>query len=1796
MVDMNPDTSTTDSSSFTDIPSFSLDSLPIDSSPMVSMETIGSTCNVYDETSLPSTPVVLGLDVSDSSTSPEIPVIPADHEVWLPSQAQAGVTQAACMPLFDFPLGYIKGKVNGMSLQFLIDSACSFATIDVSVWSKLPKKPELKPFSCPITTANQQFLNCHGYVEVTVQIEDVGPFSYELLVADIGEGEAIMGHNLMKLLKAQIDVGRDVISIVGKAYSYGPCLGRKVAMLRCNKMVTLRPLESKVVTVQVEGEWEKGDVGLVTPSYFLTPTSGDKGLTLNPGVVKPAKGRAQVLITNLSTEPKTLPKSYQMGTMETVESVVPFSECCPDPSPSKENVAKVMSAVSRGQVSQNGSLLDIPTPSSVGDGGGDSIAQGKMETIARGPMESIDSGKSVPEALPKVLAQGKEGQANKPEPPRAAKATAAESQGDTASSKFCAGDPLKDLPWDDFMTLLQRAEDVELPAHLHPLMDGLSPELDAIQRNQVRALLYEFQDRFTEPEGPLGQTGMVTHTIDTGDHPPVKQSVRRTPLASRLIQEEEIKKMLAQGVIEPSCSAWASPVVLVKKKDGTYRFCVDYRKLNELTKKDAYPLPRLDDSIEAMEGAEWFNTLDLHSGYWQVEMAEADKEKTAFVTRMGLYQFRVMPFGLTNAPATFERLMELVLQGLQWEQLQVYLDDIIVFGKSFLMALYHLALVFLRFRKANLKMKVKKCQLFQREVTFLGHIVSREGVKCDPEKIEAIVNWEHPQNLKDVRSFVGFASYYRRFVPHFSTLAEPLTSMSGKDELFEWTNSRELAFRSIKECLTTAPVLAYPRVTDQFILDTDASNVGIGAVLSQVQDGEERVIGYFSKTLAKPQRSYCTTYKELLAVVRACQHFKSYIWGQPVIVRTDHASLTWLRNFKEPEGMVARWIATLDSFNIAKIVHRPGAKHVNADALSRKMAGSPCTRMDCPCCRELRELKVEQAREKEACKGKSGTKKTQGNSENPKPQRVVRKRKKLVEMSVQTEPVGEFSVKAPCTETPTSQSVRQENALAENSPALAQAPPGENSERLPPEKPFKLPKPKVYLYPPDYLNRRRRRQKAKHPLPLTPGRGKQLPEQPSHSQAALSDPENVVVVNNVEMSVLENSDEKESSPENENVDLERVSQSLTPSHDLPQGTASAKVMQTRTSQMLEKIDDFMSKCDLGDIVAKQATDPDLVHLSALLKQYETRPAWKNVASGSAELKAYWTKWDEMKMKNGVLWRCTVEMFEGKMLKRYWRLVVPPVLRNELLKLVHDHKTSGHLGEAKTYARLKQFCYWPGCKADVKRWCKRCHQCALIKPGGEHKRAPLLQQLSGMPMERIAADIVGPLPETERGNRYLLVLQDYFSKWMEVYPLPQKTTMQVADKLLEMITRMGIPRQFHTDQGGEFTSDIIKNLCQLLEIDKTQTTPYLPSSDGMVERLNRTIQNMLRAYVSEYRDDWDEAIPFLCMAYRSTEHESTKCTPNLLMLGREVETPLSVQYLPPAEPPDVACEIEYVEWARDVMRRAHTLARQNLQKAATRQKRVYDQSASRRKFQIGEWIYLRDFVGGQAKLGLKWKGPFMIVKVRGEVTLAIQKNPLAKIKTVHVNHVKQCFGEHEESWEPPGNIDVPEDPEEIIENPGLAQLFVVPESPDEIQQVRIASSPLQSESEPETHRSVRENSQSPSGDQSAVVGSLSELHQVSIASNPVQSESSPETHRSVEENSQSSRGDQSVVSESQSLPQANVSEYEIETAQAESVCEPKPGQGDDSVLSKVIPGPKATTKQIVTRSGRVVVPPARFRDM
>ena len=467
-------------------------------------------------------------------------------------------------------------------------------------------------------------------------------------------------------------------------------------------------------------------------------------------------------------------------------------------------------------------------------------------------------------------------------------------------------------------------------------------EVPLNEKSMLHDFLADHHRAFSLEEGERGQTDLVHLEIDTGDASPQYQPPRRMPFAVRREVARQLELMQQNGVIQPSSSPWSSPVVIVRKKDGTHRFCVDYRKLNAVTKADKFPLPRIDDLLDQLCGARYFSCLDLASGFWQIPVHPSSQEKTAFSTPQGLFEFLVMPFGLKNAPSVFQRLMHSVIADLNPRDgrqfVAVYVDDMVVWSPTLTEHLSHLKEVIGRCLERNLKFKLSKCRFMLKEVEYLGHLITADGLKANHKITTAVLEFPRPDDLKELRRFLGLTSYYRRFISNFATIAQPLYHLTAKEVPFIWSLECEEAFASLKTRLATPPVLAYPSFDRDFTLETDASIKGLGAVLSQIQDDNKlHPVAYASRCLSHCERNYSVTELETLAVVWAISHFHAYLYGHKVTVRTDHTAVKAILETSTPTGKHARWWTRVYGRGIEEIhiVHRPGRENSNADALSR---------------------------------------------------------------------------------------------------------------------------------------------------------------------------------------------------------------------------------------------------------------------------------------------------------------------------------------------------------------------------------------------------------------------------------------------------------------------------------------------------------------------------------------------------------------------------------------------------------------------------------------------------------------------------------------------------------------------------------------------------------------------------------------------------------------------------------------------------------------------------------------------
>ena len=461
----------------------------------------------------------------------------------------------------------------------------------------------------------------------------------------------------------------------------------------------------------------------------------------------------------------------------------------------------------------------------------------------------------------------------------------------------------------------------------------ISENLLPNQRGKVTELLKKYKDVLTDLPG---KTNLEKHEIKLTSCDPIRTKGYPVPFHTKEVLEKEVRDMLELDVIEPSNSPYSSPVVLVTKPDKTIRVCIDYRKLNKVTVFDAEPMPNMESVFSRLAGYKYLSKFDLTKGYWQVPLAKASKELTAFETPLGLFQFKVTPFGLVNSGATFCRLMRKVLDKLP--NIESFVDDIWVYSNSFEEHLTHLENLLKRLREVGLSAKPSKCNIGCEEVDCLGHRVGVEGLKPNVEKVKAVEDMARPETKKQVRSFLGMVGFYRRFIPNFSAIAVPLTDLTKKNspnKIKEWTDCHEQAFQTLKQRLTNYPVLRLPSFNEPFILQTDASDDGIGAVLLQEEDGIKFPIAFASKKLLPREKNYSVIEKECLAIVWSIEKFHRYLFGSKFVLETDHEPLRYLQTAKTLNPRIMRWALKLQPYSFSIVAIR-GRDNIGADCLSRQ--------------------------------------------------------------------------------------------------------------------------------------------------------------------------------------------------------------------------------------------------------------------------------------------------------------------------------------------------------------------------------------------------------------------------------------------------------------------------------------------------------------------------------------------------------------------------------------------------------------------------------------------------------------------------------------------------------------------------------------------------------------------------------------------------------------------------------------------------------------------------------------------
>ena len=938
-------------------------------------------------------------------------------------------------------------------------------------------------------------------------------------------------------------------------------------------------------------------------------------------------------------------------------------------------------------------------------------------------------------------------------------------------------------------------------------IDELS--LEEGQRNALKELITTYKDVFSNNDEELGYCDTILHSIDVGDSPPVRQRYRRLHPPIRDEVNKELSKMERQGLIEKSTSPWCSPLVPVKKKNGKIRICIDYRKLNSVTKMNSYPLPNIEDNLAQFAGSKYFSTLDLLSGYHQVALSEDSKEKTAFATENGLYQFRVMPQGACGSPATFQNLMHIVLRGIPSDRALAYLDDVLVVGTSFSDHLHNLGDVLCRLRAHGLKLSINKCNLLKTEVPYLGHVLSCNGIRPSPHNVEALLKIPVPRTLKQVKRLCGMVNYYGKFVENLANIMSPIYKLLSNKKVI-WTEECQDAFEHVKKKLCSYPVLSFPRygTDDTFILTTDASEKGVGAVLSQVQGGEERCLGYGSCSFSKAQYKYTATEKELAAIRFGVKHFKPYLFGRKFIIRVDHQALTYLEQMKSVDNRLLR---TYEDIQVGEyhIEYLKGSNNVIADTLSRN-----------PLSEELSECDMQNFDRPELC-----------------PKYIAEGGPNSLFDSI---------CWALTNSVITPEELREDvvNFLLDNLTKYGFTNKGKDPKYVSSLKNCnifanqKLLKPFVDKYRCNII------------LHYNPGPTVEFISDNPHSEIELECRGGIHYNGISEEKMLD-----------------------VPDEDILD--AQVNVLATHQSLDDELCENSAVNGLLGNHTGNISTDEGEEVISNSIDLWELSPDDLLPDAFRTESCPIDKVGDQVRILN------REEPATGE--KDTNSCVLPSITKDEAMEIIRDiHVELGHPGRDLTLKTCKRRFRTSNMWKLVMQCVRNCDTCQRYKEPVKRRdhQEPWFPLGSSAPGEVLAIDLMDMSGRTKRGNCCLLVAVDMFSRFGYAIPLRNKKSKTVAEALERNILASSIivPSTVLSDNGPEFRGEPIRLLLEKYGIEHTKSIPYHPQSNGVVERLNRTLKTRLATAVDGNYDSWDQMIHRVILQYNHSVHGETKCTP------------------------------------------------------------------------------------------------------------------------------------------------------------------------------------------------------------------------------------------------------------------------------------------------------------------------------
>lgn len=1099
-------------------------------------------------------------------------------------------------------------------------------------------------------------------------------------------------------------------------------------------------------------------------------------------------------------------------------------------------------------------------------------------------------------------------------------------------------------------------------------------ELDDEIKNRLLKFLIFNEKVFAKSLNDLGATDILQHEIKTKDNLPVAKRPYRLEHSKRESMSKIIEELLAANIIEESTSPYSAPALLVRKQDGSDRLVIDYRALNEkIVQSNTFNL-NVNDVFDFLHGKNFFSTLDLKSGYYQINMAREDKSKTAFSTHENHYHFLKCPMGLKNAPSTFQRLMIKVLGKLQFKSVAVFLDDILIASETLESHFNDLENVFNCLKQANLKLHPSKCFFLKKEIKFLGYIIDERGLRPDPSKIETVKTYPTPTSRRDVKAFLGLTGFYRRFIKDFSAISLPLFELTKLNKPFTWSARANEAFENLKIKLLSPPILRHPNLNKDFIIFSDSSGFSVGCTLAQKDDNNQTyAIAYASRKLNNHEIHYDIFNKELTGVVFALKQFHTYVFGRTSSLVVDNRALVYLKNMKEPNARQLRIILKLQQYDM-NIIHKPGTSNVVADAFSRIKYKNEDENVDNEILNflENKQPAIEKINfwKKQIC-GELGL---------------------TISNSINTNTI--FATSDP------------DNFFKQISFWLSGS---EDSHQLIRQfiHSFELSKKKYFD-----------RAFIKKDLTIS----QHLRALKKNGAATVTELQAVACI--FKIPILE--------------EFEKSEKVYLPSTDSFIKSIPPEGLFLRVERSKEDIFTF-SFPDLGKtntvaviknnekIVVEMPEIKDIVNLQ---KKDDFCAKWldflktgncTNISKNSINF--YKTKLS--------INEHNILSFKDK--RKKIRIVLPESLIGEVLKASHKLKSGGHLGRERTWKMVENTCYRPGLRNIVNNYVKNCTLCMNKKARSKIQEVEATEiKTANFPFQDISIDILGPLPKTPRGNKYLLVIVDRFSKWTEALPLPDTSTQMIAEKLIgEIFCRFGIPETLLCDNATYFESKLFDEIMTQFGIKKRLIPTYTARANSQVERYNLTIINSLKCFTDEDKTHWDISINYTLLAMRNSVCVSTAETPSFVLFGRQLKLPLDLIFhkdlnIERKDPSDYAKSL--FNNMRDLDRKIKLIN--------TEQRRKYLSYANKTRapttLKVGDLVMIHTPAlrkGQSKKLTNLMKGPARIIEKLGRTCFHVKTLGGKVMKRVHANRLRSFDPTIEEHFTRPWCAELSESEEE-----------------------------------------------------------------------------------------------------------------------------------------------------------------------